>query len=280
MRCLAVALLFVVYGSGCSSADGKSGSGQLSDAQRYEEAMQKLLRGDYVTAAQKFDALSAGTMNPVLVQLATLRSGDALFLQGNHAEAAEVYREYLVQFPASSDAPHALYMRGLCYLEKMPEDHFILPPAESREMDDAMNAHANFAAVVDQHPHSLYALRARPMLIRTVERRCRQHLYVARYYEKTGKPMGVIQRIRQALRLEEKERASRHVPDSFQCAATPGTLLSLARAYQETRDMEGLLYTRDVCRQLQQRIPQSGETLKELDRMVQDLESGQTAAPR
>jgi len=279
MRCLAVALLVVVFGFGCSGADGKSGTGKLSDVQRYEEAMQKLLRGDYVTAAQKFDALSAGTMNPVLVQLATLRSGDALFLQGNHAEAAEVYREYLVQFPTSPDAPHALYMRGLCYLEKMPEDHFILPPAESREMDDVMNAHANFAAVVDQHPHSLYALRAKPMLIRTVERRCRQHLYVARYYERIERPAGVIQRIRQALRLEERERASHHIPESFQCAATQGTLMSLAKAYQLTRDLEGLLYTRAVYQQHQQRFPQSDKGLAELDRMVQGLEAGRKPDP-
>jgi outer membrane protein assembly factor BamD (BamD/ComL family) len=171
-------------------------------------------------------------------------------------------------------------MRGLCYLEKMPEDHFILPPAESREMDDVMNAHANFAAVVDQHPHSLYALRAKPMLIRTVDRRCRQHLYVARYYEKAGKPSGVVQRIRQALRLEEKERASRHIPDSFQCAATTSTLLSLARAYHQIRDLQGLHYVREVYVQHQRRFDQPAKGLAELDTLIRKLEAEPQSTPK
>lgn len=265
-----VVLVMLLAAFGCSGTAGKSASA-VSDDDRYMEAMEKLIKGDHVAASQKFEALAGSTLNPLLVQLSTLRLGDALFFQGNHAEAAEVYREYLVQFPTSPDAPHAFYMRGLCFFEKMPGDSWILPPAESREMDDVMNAYANFAALVDQYPSSFYALRARAMLVRTVERRCRYHLYVAHYYRKNGKPLGVVQRMRQALDLEARERDAGHVPESFFVAGSREELLMLAKAYESLKDLAGLQYTRETYVRNQKYFRQPEKGLAEIDRRIESV---------
>ena len=213
---LLLALVFVAVAA-CSGADGGAPKDQWV---QYDEALEDLLDGNYTEAATKFESIASSTLSPVLSQVATLRLGDSLFFQGRYAEAAEVYREFLIQFSNSPDVGHAAYMKGLCYLEKMPSDTFIHPPAESRQMEDVQAAYDSFAFLVDRYPDSFHALRARHALTVCLERKCLHHLYVAHYYDDKDRPKAVIQRIESALKMEETEKHLKHLPDSHLCAAT------------------------------------------------------------
>ena len=241
MRRISVVALLTLMGLfACSGAKVKVTGDPAGPSYQYEKAMNELLSGDYTQAATMFEELSASTLNPVLSQMATLRLGDAIFFQARYAEAAEVYRQFIEQYSRSPDWPHAAYMRGLCFLRKMPEDHWILPPAERREMSDADNAYQSFVSLVQGAPDSYYAMRARLLLAKTVERRCRHHLYVAAWYEKKDRPLGVTQRIEQAIADETGEKARGRIPASFHCADSPPTLLRLARAYDAAKNPAGV----------------------------------------
>jgi len=207
---------------------------------RYLEALDDLIDGSYTEAATVFEQISASTLNPVLAQAATLRLGDALFLQSRHAEAAEVYRQYLEQYPNSPDAPHAGYMRGLSFLRRMPEDVWIVPPPESREMSDVESAYQAFVAVIQRSPEAFHAMKARVLLAQTIERKCRHDLYVARYYQKNDMPLAVAQRLEKAIAAEEAEKQSGWLPESFLCAASKDNVLDLARAYSVMGKADGV----------------------------------------
>ncbi len=241
MRRLFFILLPIVVG--CSGAKVKVTGDPAGPAYKYEKAMDELLSGDYTQAATMFEELSASTLNPVLSQMATLRLADSIFFQARYAEAAEVYRQFIEQYARSPDWPHAAYMRGLCFLRKMPEDHWILPPAASREMADADNAYQSFVGLIQGAPDSYYAMRARLLLAKTVERRCQHHLYVAEWYERKDRPRGVTQRIEQAIAAEAGEKARGRIPASFHCADAPATLVLLARAYDATNNGAGVQKT-------------------------------------
>jgi outer membrane protein assembly factor BamD len=243
VRRFAVIFILLPLALACSGAKVKVTGDPAGPSYKYEKAMDELLSGDYTSAATMFEELSASTLNPVLSQMATLRLGDSIFFQARYAEAAEVYRQFIEQYARSPDWPHAAYMRGLCYLRKMPEDHWILPPAESREMADADNAYQSFVSLIQGAPDSYYAMRARLLLARTVERRCRHHLYVASWYEKKDRPQGVTQRIEQAIADENGEKARGRIPASFHCADAPPTLVRLARAYDAADNAAGVLKT-------------------------------------
>ncbi|MBM4353388.1 MAG: outer membrane protein assembly factor BamD [Deltaproteobacteria bacterium] len=144
----------------CACGNATTSSGGADAFQQYDEAMAKLIKGSYTDAAAQFEEIAGTTLSPLLSQLATLRLGDSLFLDGRHAEAAEVYREFQEQYASSPDVPHAVYMRGLCYLRRMPEDHWALPPAESREMTDVESAYESFTWVIRNRPESYYAPRS------------------------------------------------------------------------------------------------------------------------
>lgn len=227
---------FVLYSC---AGDGKS-KRKKSALEKYELALEELLDEDYIDAAEAFESLAASTLNPVIAQMATLRLADALFFQAKYAEAAEVYREFLVQFSNSQDAGHAIYMRGSCYMERMPDNVWILPPAESRELADVQQARQAMAMLVDRYPDTYYALRARTMLVKCVRRLCENHLYIARFYEGDDKPAAVVQRVEQAVALEESEKAANHIPKSFICASARDNLLLMARAFHKLKDAKGL----------------------------------------
>ena len=239
-RIMAGALL--VAASACSSAD----DAEKDPAVQYRKAIEQLIDEDYLEAATKFETVANTTLNPILTQLATVRLGDALYFQGKYAEAAEVYREFQAQFPNAADVPHAAFMRGLCHVSKMPEDVWLLPPAESREMEDVVSAYEAFSLVVDRYPATYYALRSRPKLQEIVERRCRHHVYVASYYSRHDNPKGAVQRLEQALDLEVAEVERKHVGAAFQCATSPSNILFLARMAAQARDPRALERARDA----------------------------------
>jgi outer membrane protein assembly factor BamD len=256
----------------CSGAKVKVTGDPAGPSFKYEEAMNELLSGDYTQAATMFEDLSASTLNPVLSQMATLRLGDSIFFQARYAEAAEVYRQFIEQYARSPDWPHAAYMRGLCFLRKMPEDHWILPPAESREMSDADNAYQSFVSLIEGAPDSYYAMRARLLLAMTVERRCRHHLYVAAWYEKKNRPLGVTQRIEQAIADEAGEKARGRIPASFHCADAPRTLVRLARAYAASGNGAGVQKTVALFHEQTKAMKVSESALKEIRTLAKKYE--------
>ncbi len=261
----------------CSGAKVKVATTQDSPYYKYELAMDELLGGDYTKAATLFEELAAGTLNPVLSQLGTLRLGDALFFQGRYAEAAEVYREFLDQYSRSPDWPHAAYMRGLCFLRKMPEDHWVLPPAESREMSDVDNAYQSFVQLIEAAPDAYYSMRARLLLTQTVERRCRHHLYVAEWYDDRDQPKGMVQRLEQAMAEEAAEKSKGRIPATFHCADTRTNLLLLARGYDETENGEGIRRTLERYRTRAGEFDDGGSGLKKLEKLAEKYPA--SAAP-
>lgn len=265
-----LAAFLLVGVAACSGSDGGAPKDQWG---QYEEALDDLLDGNYTEAATKFESVASSTLSPVLSQVATLRLGDALFFQGRYAEAAEVFREFLIQFSNSPDVGHAAYMKGLCYLEKMPEDTLIHPPAESRQMEDVQAAYDSFAFLVDRYPDSFHALRARQALARCLERKCLHHLYVAHYYEKKDRPKAVIQRIETALKMEETEKQLNHLPDSHLCAATTENFLLLARAYYQIGDRESLIWLEGKYGEYVDRYPQPDRGLEKIRQLRSTLKA-------
>ena len=262
-------LLVLIALSGAGGCSSSADAEKMADPRvRYEAALEAMIDGNFTEAATEFETVLGSTLNPALTQLATLRLGDALFFQGKHAEAAEVYREFLEQFPRSPDAPHARYMRGLSFMRRMPEDSWIMPPAESRETTDVDAAYAALVELVERHPDSFYALRARALLAQCIERQCRHDLYVARFYEGRDNPAAVVQRVRQAVAREEREKKAGHLPGWALCAESRGSLLMAAEAYAALGDEAGLGWVREryVEHQGEYSSPEAG--LEEIDRMI------------
>lgn len=249
---------------------GQAGVAPDSPEGKYLKALDELLGGNYTEAATAFEEISASTLNPVLGQAATLRLGDALFLQSRYAEAAEVYRQYLEQFPNSPDAPRAGYMLGLSFLRRIPEDIWFMPPAESRDMTDVESAYETFVAVIQKSPNTYHAMKARVQLSQVVERRCRHDLYVARYYRKQGKLFAVVQRMEKALAAEEREKLNGWLPESFLCAARKENLLELARTYAKLGKPDGIRRTRAIYEKYAKYFEDAEKGLSEIKRLLEE----------
>ncbi len=232
----------LVAGAGCSHTGTVVASAD-PQMKQYQEGLEALLESNYLDANTKFEELANKTLDQNMQELAKLRLGDTLFYQGRFRESAEVFREYLTQHDDSPDAPHAAYMRGLAFLRRCPEDSWLMPPAESREMSDVELAYAAFIFLVQRYPDSYHALRAKYHIAAVAQRRCRNHQYVADYYEGRGAPGGTIQRLEQGFSLEDKERAAGYLPPSMGCIISSKTLRMLAEAYLQSEDPTGFWRT-------------------------------------
>jgi outer membrane assembly lipoprotein YfiO len=280
LRCTVVAILiFLVLAAGC-----KGGASRLKERDAtevsYKEAMRQLYKKDYVEAAELFETISSSTLNPILGQLSTLRLADSLFLQGSFAEAAEVYRQYEEQFAGTPDVDHATYMRGLSHLREMPDDTLLRPPAESREMSSVDSAYETLTALIDRNPTSYHAMRARLLVMQTVHRKCRHHLYVAAFYKRSRRPLGVVQRVEQALAYEQEEREKGYVPADFVCASDKDHLLMLADAYDKIGSLDGLAHTLERYRSGQAafKAPQAGA--RKIEEAIARLEKAKSPKPK
>jgi len=236
------ASLAALLALGCT----KSATGDAAadpQTKQYSDGLQALLDANYLEANTRFDELANKTLDQNMQEVAQLRLGDTLFFQGRYREAAEVYREYLTQHDDSPDAPHAAYMRALAFLRRCPEESWLKPPAESREMSDVELAYGAFLFLVQRYPDSFHALRAKYQVASVIQRRCRNHQYVAEFYEGRDTPAGTIQRIEQGLSLEEGERRAGYLGPTMVCIATPKMLEMLAQAYIKTKDSAGFWRT-------------------------------------
>lgn len=216
---------------------------------QYRDALEALLEDNYLDANTKFEELATKSLDQHMQGMARLRLGDTLFFQGRYRESAEVFREFLTQNDDSPDAPHAAYMRALAFLRRCPEDSWIMPPAESREMGDVELAYASFLFLVQRYPDSYYALRGRYQIASVAQRRCRNHQYVAEYYEGRDTPAGTVQRLEQGFSMEDKERQAGYLAPSMNCIVSAHTLRMLAEAYAELNDPAGFWRTYQRCQQ-------------------------------
>lgn len=108
-----------------------------------------LLKKDYSTAAQYYQALAAGFPKSKNAAAAHWRAGWLNYRQQLYPEAARLFDEQINQYPSASETVGALYWRGRLYES---QDH---APAR---------AAANYRAIVRVYGHYFYAQMARARL--------------------------------------------------------------------------------------------------------------------
>lgn len=190
----------------------------------YYDGMRNLIEGDYLKAAQLFQAVAASPRHVKHAALAKLRLGDAYFFQSRYAEAAEIFRGFVLQHNSDPNLPYARFKVAECQFKRIPGEWFASPPAHEFDQTLTLQAEAELKGFLALFPTSVYAAQAQAMLTTVRSMLLRHELYAANFYAGLEQWQAVAWRLR-------------HVIDIYpELAVREDLVWRLAEAWREVGD--------------------------------------------
>lgn len=184
LRAFPVALALLSAVSACAAAQGPRAALHYGDEARaaYERAMERFRDEEWPEAAEGFRAVQHDYSASRYASLAELRLADVLFRQESHTEALAAYRAWLRYHPSSDESAHAHFMIARCYVARMPEDWFLVPPDFERDLSSAHDAEGALARFIRNYPEAAQLPEARRLLREVRLLLARHEFYVAEFY--------------------------------------------------------------------------------------------------
>lgn len=188
--CVVLLLLTVAVSvSGCAGTNlkdfyfgdlfGKSTSTIDKNAEQLAlDGIQKMRDKKYDDAAKAFQKLKEQYPYSKFAILAELKLGDARFQKKSYSEAAIAYDEFARLHPRNEVIPYVLYQVGMC--------HFLSYSTIDRDQDETQQAIEAFQRVVQSHPQSEYARKAKKQLFECQKRAVAREFYVGQFYYRLG----------------------------------------------------------------------------------------------
>ena len=192
--CATLLLAIGPLGCGGPGADGNLSYGE--NARRaYNHAMEAFDGRDWVNADLRFQEVVRRFVYSRYGALAELRIADCSFEQAHYSEAIRAYRAFIRQRPTHADVPYANFRVALAYYKQIPDDFFLSPPPEERDLSQARTALRVLRRFLRNYDDTEWAEEVRHMETRTVNLLGRHELYVAGFYLSRDRPGAAILRI-------------------------------------------------------------------------------------
>jgi outer membrane protein assembly factor BamD len=216
-RPLAAAVLLLALAA-CSKHVTFSGEAKLKPtAEENFQAGEELLKdGSYPEAQKFFDYVKTKFPFSKYAALADLRSADAKFKQGQFAEAADAYLNFVKLHPNHEDVDYAEYRAGESYFKDAPSEFALFPPASEKDLRQVKKASDALHAFLTKHPTSKRVPDAKKLLGEIDDRLAGHEWYVGEFYFKRGHWAGAAGRYEA---LVDKYPASKHASEALLKAA-------------------------------------------------------------
>jgi outer membrane protein assembly factor BamD len=204
LRGLALAVLVFLVAPSCASDD----SGEtvvtysLTAKQNYDKGLVEMEDENYLEAQKYFRFVKSKFPFSKFAVLAELALADARFRQGEYQSAIDAYKTFARLHPTHEkvDDGYVAYRICECYVEEMPEDWLILPPAAEKDQSAVQDALRELSDFIDKFPESEYLEQARTRRRDVVRRLVEHEVYVARFYLAQGHPKAAILRLEGAIK--------------------------------------------------------------------------------
>ncbi|MEZ4813910.1 MAG: outer membrane protein assembly factor BamD [Bdellovibrionota bacterium] len=145
----------------------------------YDYGVKSLKDEDYLEAQDVFAEIKKRFSQSAYFALAELRAADLEFDQGNYAESALLYENFVELYPTHSEAAYAQFRRAKSYMEDCPE-------LEARDQSAASLAAASATQLLTRYPSSPFAAEAKEIFYRARFQLAKKEAYIARFYRKKG----------------------------------------------------------------------------------------------
>ncbi|MDP3559417.1 MAG: outer membrane protein assembly factor BamD [Legionellaceae bacterium] len=150
----------------------------------YDQAQQALSKGEYDSAAKRFEALDAMYPFSKYAEPADLSLIYAYYQNEEYPSAAAAAERYIHLYPSAAHVDYAYYMRGLAnFQQNRVILAKVLPLNESwRDPGTQFESYTNFGELLQRYPHSYYYNNALQRMVYLRNMFAQHEWNIANYY--------------------------------------------------------------------------------------------------
>ena len=142
----------------------------------------------FLAAAEAFEEIDKQHPYSKLAKKSKILAAYAYYLSKNYVDSVFTIDRFISLHPADKLMPYALYLKGLCYFEKI--ENITLDQSPSR------NAKKIFEELLKKFPNSVYAKDVKKKIIVANDQLAAKEMNVGRYYQKKNKHLAAIERFK------------------------------------------------------------------------------------
>lgn len=221
----------------------------------YEAALADLRSDNCIEAEPAFRNVRRQYPYSRFAALAELRAADCLFADGKYVEAIQAYRDFARHRPSHSEIPYARFRVAESYVEQIPSDWLLAPPAYERDQSATHEALKQIRRFIADFPDDPFVAKAQTLAKRALRLLAEHEMYVAEFYRRRDQDEASAGRLRTLLQS---------YPDS---GLESEALLQLGQTYERLGSRNKAIQT---YRELVERFPTTGhadEARAELGRL-------------
>lgn len=168
--CAVIPLLLV----GCAGSEKKMPD--TPPEELYKKAHALIEKKEWTESAKYFDEVERQHPYSIWASRGQVMQAYALYQKGAYNDAVLVLDRFLQMHPGSSNAPYALYLKGLCYFNQISDI--------GREQKVSADAQETFLSLVSRYPKSIYVNDALYRLGIIQDQLAGKEMEIGRYYER------------------------------------------------------------------------------------------------
>jgi outer membrane protein assembly factor BamD len=225
----AIVALALLAGA-CSSSDKDKYVERPVD-ELYNSAMNDMNDGNYRGAAKHFDEVERQHPYSPWATRAQLMAAYAHYEANQYDDAVVAIDRFVELHPANPDVPYALYLKGLCYYERIS--------TVERDQEMTEQARRAFQELISRYPSSEYARAAKVKMELAIDNLAGKEMVVGRFYLQQKNYLAAINRFK---RVVENYQATTHVPEALLRMTESYTALGLHDEARKTAAVLGYNY--------------------------------------
>jgi outer membrane protein assembly factor BamD len=204
---LALAAVLALGVASCASNENKVVD-EIADApppeQLYNEGLAFIQAGRYSKANEQFEKVDRLHPYSEWARKAMLMQAYSNYQVGAYQETINAARRFVTLYPASEDAPYALFLVGESYFKQIPD--------VTRDQDITNKAMLAYAEIVQRYPESRYAEEAKKRLDIGKDQVAGKEMEVGRFYLAQRQYLAAINRFKV---VAQEHQRTRHVEEAL-----------------------------------------------------------------
>ena len=158
----------------------------------YREGLEAVKKGDVIFAAKKFNEAEILYPQSIWASKASLMTSFAYYSQNYYADAIYNLERHLRNYPKDKNLDYVHYLMAMCYFEQLDD--------EKKDLKPLVRSREEFEYVIKHYPNTDFAIDAKYKLGLILDILAAKEMYIGRYYLKTKKWAGAINRFQNVVK--------------------------------------------------------------------------------
>jgi len=158
----------------------------------YREGLEAVKKGDVIFAAKKFNEAEILYPQSIWASKASLMTSFAYYSQNYYDDAIYNLERHLRNYPKDKNLDYVHYLMAMCYFEQLDD--------EKKDLKPLVKSREEFEYVIKHYPNTDFAIDAKYKLGLIVDILAAKEMYIGRYYLKTKKWAGAINRFQNVVK--------------------------------------------------------------------------------